>query len=372
MPQQIHRIRRLVRSFVILGLLFGSLSSACLPDPRFPVVKIGLIAPFEGRYRYIGYDAIYAARLAVREINAEGGVAGHKLALVAYDDRNDPELARSLARNLATDPDVLAVIGHYRQKTTAAAQDVYVEHDLPLLAVGAWPTSTPAFQAQLMPAVARLADTMVAQMAVSAGSSCGIVWGQDSLTQPLVNALDGRVCSQIEAPDFVFSGAPAHAVGSYLSARRSDGWEGQVIGGPSLGAPDFVDVAGVEVVEGTSFLTPYPFPDDISGTGAWIQAYESMGPHVPEPGPYALPTYEAVYLLAEAFAERVEVQSQITRRGVEQALGSVTRTGALGRIRLDSQGVWRNAPLYVYVWRDGEPQLERVRPPLTVITVPKF
>lgn len=359
MPQQIHRIRRLVQSLIILGVLFGSLSSACLPDPGFPVVKIGLIAPFEGRYRYIGYDAIYAARLAVRELNAAGGVAGHKLALVAYDDRNDPELARSLARTLATDPDVLAVIGHYRQKTTVTAQEVYAEHDLPLLAVGAWPTTTEAFQGQLMPATERLADTMVAQVSVSAGSSCGIVWGQTVLTPPLVTALGERLCLESEAPDFVFSGAPAHAVGTYLRARRSDGWEGQVVGGPSLGAPDFVDVAGVEVVEGTSFLTPYPFPGDIPGTEAWMQAYESMGPHVPEPGPYALPTYEAVYLLADAFVERIE-QGQVTRMGVGQALASVTRTGALGRVHLDNQGVWQNAPLYLYVWRDGDPQLEHV------------
>ena len=50
-----------------------------------PVVKIGLVAPFEGRQRAVGYDAIYSARLAVREINAAGGVGGHRVVLVALD-----------------------------------------------------------------------------------------------------------------------------------------------------------------------------------------------------------------------------------------------------------------------------------------------
>ncbi len=48
-------------------------------------VKIGLVAPFEGSYRSIGYDAVYAARLVVREINATGGIDGVRLELVAYD-----------------------------------------------------------------------------------------------------------------------------------------------------------------------------------------------------------------------------------------------------------------------------------------------
>jgi ABC-type branched-subunit amino acid transport system substrate-binding protein len=39
-----------------------------------PVVKVGLVGPFEGRHREIGYDAIYSARLAVREINQAGGI----------------------------------------------------------------------------------------------------------------------------------------------------------------------------------------------------------------------------------------------------------------------------------------------------------
>ncbi|MCJ7548609.1 MAG: ABC transporter substrate-binding protein, partial [Anaerolineae bacterium] len=60
-----------------------------LPKPLPGIVKVGLVAPFEGSYRHVGYDAVYAARLAVREINAAGGIAGRQLELVAYDDRGD-------------------------------------------------------------------------------------------------------------------------------------------------------------------------------------------------------------------------------------------------------------------------------------------
>lgn len=66
-----HRLLRCLGT----GLTILVLLTACVPKlPR--VIKIGLVAPFEGRYRYVGYDAIYAARMAVQEINAAGGAGG--------------------------------------------------------------------------------------------------------------------------------------------------------------------------------------------------------------------------------------------------------------------------------------------------------
>jgi ABC-type branched-subunit amino acid transport system substrate-binding protein len=101
-----------------------------------PVVKIGLVAPFEGAQRELGYDAIYAARLAVREVNEAGGIGGYRVALVALDDGGDVELAAETAVSLTIDPDVIAVIGHGLAETTAVAQPIYTAADLPLLPLG--------------------------------------------------------------------------------------------------------------------------------------------------------------------------------------------------------------------------------------------
>ncbi len=49
-----------------------------------------LVAPFEGSYRSIGYDAVYAARLAAGD-QRNGGIDGVRLELVAYDDRGETE-----------------------------------------------------------------------------------------------------------------------------------------------------------------------------------------------------------------------------------------------------------------------------------------
>ena len=153
----------------------------------------------------MGYDAVYAARLAVREINAAGGVAGTMLELVAYDDRGEAALAARVAENLVVDPEVLAVIGHYLPETTAAAASVYAGASLPHLTV---------------------------------------------------------------------HDAPATAA-----------------------------------------------------TADWIAAYKSMGPHVPEPGPYALPTYDAVHTLADALSALLADGRTPTRAALGATLDDVTHDG---------------------------------------------
>jgi ABC-type branched-subunit amino acid transport system substrate-binding protein len=104
-----------------------------------PVVKIGLVGPFEGRYRDIGYDVIYSARLAVREINELGGIDGYRLALVALDDFGDPEIAQETAEALILDPGVVAVVGHWLPETTNTAAKIYTEAGLAFVAAGSEP-----------------------------------------------------------------------------------------------------------------------------------------------------------------------------------------------------------------------------------------
>jgi ABC-type branched-subunit amino acid transport system substrate-binding protein len=123
---------------LLVTLLFLTLLTAGCASTD-PVIKVGLVAPFEGRYREVGYDAIYSARLAVREINEAGGIGGYRVVLVALDDSSDPELARQAAASLVVDPGVVAVAGHWIPETSAAAEDVYSGAEMPLLVLGRRP-----------------------------------------------------------------------------------------------------------------------------------------------------------------------------------------------------------------------------------------
>jgi ABC-type branched-subunit amino acid transport system substrate-binding protein len=124
-----------------LVLLVVLCLAACGGASTQPVVKIGLVAPFEGRYRSIGYEAIYAARLAIREINAKGGINGQRVELVALDDGGEPDKAIEAARQLVIDPQVVAVIGHLRPDSTAAALKIYCDAGLPVIVIESAPAA---------------------------------------------------------------------------------------------------------------------------------------------------------------------------------------------------------------------------------------
>ncbi len=122
---------RRIQLLLLIGLL-SLLSAGC--QRVDPVIKVGLVAPFEGRHRAVGYDVLYSARLAVREQNAAGGIGGTRIALVALDDSGNPEFAGETADSLIVDPAVVAVVGHWVPETTTVAKTNYSEYGLAFLA----------------------------------------------------------------------------------------------------------------------------------------------------------------------------------------------------------------------------------------------
>src|SRR5688500_13064399 len=71
-----------------------------------PIIKIGLIAPFEGLYRQSGYTALDAMRQAMAECTPPG----MDVLPLALDDSGDPARAQRAAQKLLIDPSVGAIV----------------------------------------------------------------------------------------------------------------------------------------------------------------------------------------------------------------------------------------------------------------------
>ncbi len=152
-----------------LFIIIAALLSSCISTP--PVIKIGLVAPFEGRQREIGYDVIYSARLAVRAINEAGGINGQRVALVALDDGGNVKFARETAVSLTLDPAVVAVIGHWTPETTAVAQPIYADAQLPFI-----PITDSSFPPEQLPAEFHTAYEAVTPFDETAGEFSGTAY----------------------------------------------------------------------------------------------------------------------------------------------------------------------------------------------------
>jgi ABC-type branched-subunit amino acid transport system substrate-binding protein len=315
-------VPRFLRLFsCLLPLASCLLLLACrFPGTVRPTVKIGLVAPFEGRYRYVGYDVIYAVRLAVREANAVGEVGGYTVELVAYDDGADPAMAVEQARNLAVDPEVVAVVGHFRPETTAAAADAYAEAGMPLVSPGLIAPYADALTDELLRYLEQAGLGRVAL--VTEGGSLGLALQRNARVGPVVSPQDADWLERVLASEAIICDAEPVAAGEVLRALRDAGWGGVFLGGPELAAADFAAVAG-EAAEGARFVTPWPFPQDAPDSADFVAAYRAMGPHVEPPGPLALPAYAATWRVMEALERDITTHGAPTREGMAAALADV-------------------------------------------------
>ncbi len=134
-----HAILRTIAAGLILVLLMGCLIRISFGrSPNTPeVVKLGLIAPFEGPSRPLGYAVLQAVRLRLQRWNEGGGVP--RVELVALNDDGDPALAARLPGQLALDPDVLLVLGPPQGQTALAALAGFQAHALPAISLAPLP-----------------------------------------------------------------------------------------------------------------------------------------------------------------------------------------------------------------------------------------
>ncbi len=329
------RDARLSRALLLggLSLLLALVGGCRLPGAVRPTVKLGLAAPFEGRYRYVGYDVIYAVRLALREANAADGVGGYGVELTAYDDSADPDLAVETARQLAVDSALVAVSGHFRTETTAAALPVYAQAGLPLVAPVMWaapPSGTSAVLFRLGPTGDELAAALLERAAadgrafalVSDGGALGQAIAAEAVrrgTRPAVTVAPQEkgwssavLSSGAEA---VVCATPPVAAGEVLSALRSSGWEGEFLGGPELAAPAFAALAGGD--EGVAYVTPYPLPEE-----EFAAAYRQVSGGV-SPGMFSVTAYESAQLLLTALERDIAARGRPSRAGMRAALAEV-------------------------------------------------
>ena len=346
-----------------LGVLFilGWLLSSCagLGSTR-PVVKIGLVAPFEGLHRHLGYDVLYAVKLAVRECNAAGGVAGYMVELVALDDGNDPAQAPLQARKMIVDTDVMGVIGHFSDEAALAAVDEYHRAGLALIT----PVAADAVTERGYPEVFRLYacnDLLGKEAARYAVKELGIsrlavLRGRDDLADAFAQmaeqlgatvVLDADTdftfhVSRFTSAELVFFSGGAVEGAELIAEARRAGIEATFMGGSGFDGPQLAQIGG-EAVRGTLYITAVP---RING-GDFVAGYRALAGRLP--GPQAVVAYDATRVLLEALARAIESEGSPARDAVVTELNALENyPGLIGPITFDDNGDLVDPQTYVY------------------------
>jgi len=312
------------------------LSSCTSPGSVKPTVKIGLSAPFEGLYSDLGYEVLYATRMAVRERNAAGGVAGRYLVeLVALNDFNEPQEAAVQAGEMAVDPGVLGVIGGWSGETARQSAPEYGRLGLPFLTPEGDPATLGAEAARF--AVEELGASRAAVL--SSGKA-----GDEELAEAFVAAFAARggvaareasvQAALLGLPDLLFICADAPLAAEWSVQARQAGFTGPIGGGPGLGSPLLVEIGG-QAVEGAFYVSRFaPLPED----PGFRDGYQALSGGAP-PGPVAGWAYAAAGRLLDALDAAARGGDDLSRAAVGAAL-----TGVPGG----------EPGAYVYLVRSGE------------------
>jgi branched-chain amino acid transport system substrate-binding protein len=120
----------LVTLLIAVGLLAGGLVAPTLAQKP---VKIGVLTPLSPPGdAAAGQFIVRGAKMAVDDVNARGGVLGRKVELVVEDDSGTPEKGSAGMRKLATQDQVVAVVGQFHSSVTAAVQVLAEQFQVPV------------------------------------------------------------------------------------------------------------------------------------------------------------------------------------------------------------------------------------------------
>jgi branched-chain amino acid transport system substrate-binding protein len=329
----------------------------------------------------IGEPMRRAARLAVAEINAAGGVRGRRLELLERDDFASPDSAVRIAAELYG-TDAVAVVGHLFSGPTLAAAPIYNSGSDPVVEIS--PSSSAPEVSDAGPWTFRLCPSdlahgdalarwMTERLELKRGALFflnddygrgirhafteqftrrgGTLVGLEpylGATPDLGPPLD-RI-AKLAHPQFLFVAGNRDEAVTILEGARARGITVPLAGGDGL---EGLETLG-PLAEGSYVSAAYHPALNTTANRTFVAAYAKQYPDAPVPNQPAAATYDAIHLLA-----RVIQEAGPRRQAIRDALAEVGRAsapfeGVVGRIVFDSLGDVTGRPVFITVIRDGQ------------------
>ena len=358
-----------------------SLTACSGGSSRGPIV-IGLAGPFS---QPRGVSMQHAADLAVKEINARGGIRGWPLALRIMDDSARPEVAIRIAQQLADDPAVVAVVGHLTSSASLAAGRVYGEARRPLAMIS--PSASSPDLSGVNPYIFRVCPTDLshgAQLARYArqllhAQRIGLIYLDDDYGRGLRLSFAAefkRLGGEIVEADPMLSATST--LEPYLSRlRQQGGVDALMLATDRIGAELALRemgrlgvhwmtlggdaLSGIEksgpLAEGVRMSVAYLADQTGERNAQFVAAYARAYPGE-RPDHRGASAYDIVQLLASVLTE-----SGTDRRAIRDRLARVggdlpAFEGVTGRIAFDAHGDVPAKSVLIGVVRDGHVTLE--------------
>jgi len=100
-------------------------------------LSIAIVGPMSGNAEKNGCAMIEGAKIYEEILSKTDKLKDLNIQLDFYDDQNDPEMAKRIARQLSLDDRTLMVLGHYESSTSFAAGQIYEQFKIPAITASA-------------------------------------------------------------------------------------------------------------------------------------------------------------------------------------------------------------------------------------------
>ena len=368
----------LFRSVVVAAGLALTAAGAPWHSARAQDIKIAVVGPITGSNAATGEQMVRGARMAVEDINAQGGVLGRKLALEIGDDACDPKQAVAAANDVVGKGAVF-VDGHYCSSSSIPASSVYHEAGvLQITPASTNPALTDDAAKKGWNNVFRVCGRDDAQGAVAGkyladhykGKNVAIIHdktaygkgladetkkaaNQLGLKEVMYEAINrgdkdftALVSKMKQANiDAIYFGGYQTEAGLIVRQAHDQGLKAPLIGGDALATTEFWKITG-PAGAGT-LMTFAPDPRKVPEAKAVVDRFRAQGY---DPEGYTLYTYAAV----QAFKAAAEQAKSIKLNDLSKALKSTKVDTVIGTLQWNEKGDVPNPKYVFYVWKDGK------------------
>jgi len=110
----------------------GGAAPSNSPSSSGGTVDIGVASTLSGPFADYGTAGLDGIKLAVSQINSEGGLLGKKITVVSGDDQLDPATGETVTRNLILNDHVVALFGSVSSGVAAAQEQIAGQYHVPI------------------------------------------------------------------------------------------------------------------------------------------------------------------------------------------------------------------------------------------------
>ena len=323
-------------------------------------IKIGGLAPLTGDVSVYGVAVDNGVKMAVEEINADGGVLGKQIEYIVYDEKGDATEAVNAYNKLVQSDNVVAIVGDVTSKPTLAVAQQAAKDKIPLITASG--TAENITQAGENIFRACFIDPFQGELMASYASkklekkTAAIIYNiSDDYSKGLYEAFEaaagdlGIEVVQVEGygkgtvdfkaqltniksknPDVIFLpvyyqdvaliAVQAKELGIEAQFLGADGWDG-VIGQ--------VDESNMDAVNGAYFCSQCSAQSDHPNLQEFLSKYkETYGMDASQ---FAVLGYDAMKMLAQAISEAGSTDSA----AITSAMAAIDFTGLTGHMTFD-------------------------------------